>query len=707
MYKPYKGGSSVEIGYEGSEPITVHLPPVGYVFDHMDKQKLVYTGVMFKDKKPADRRWKREPLPQWYVKARTEEERIQKQNRDYKDSACVEYRQQQWFKRHNGCWIAVYNPKTKETENVYLTGLHWFYIQWWKCDFGYPCFRFIDLEVFYLLQYCIEDPDSFGLLFATNRRFGKTAILGAFLYEYVTRKSNSYAGLQDVVEKDASEMFMFSIIGPWNELPHFFRPLYDYNSTQKKDLHFRLPTPRGKKQIEINTNEKPLNSRINYRDSSPLAYDRKKLHRYGLEEPGKTIDVQQRWRKVKPTHKVGKKIIGKTFGPTTIEEGVGREYVEMWNDSDFHKRNENNQTRSGLYRHFIPAYKGYIFDHYGRSVIDDPEDGEELYELYAYEYEDEKDRIKIGAYNELFNERKELTDDRIAYNEIIRKYPFSIKEALRISIRECLFNDDLLQERLEYVGWTDNLTTRGNFEWVDGIRDSQVEFIPQSNGKWLIAIDDVKKQNNVQKKGELFYPLNDVEFASGIDPYDHRYTSTGKQSKAASYVLKKFDPYNEAESMKFVTEYINRPEGPDIVYEDMIKQCFFFGCSVLIESQKPGIIEYFEQRGYSPFIMWLPGQNTPGMSAPQTTETKQYWTEIIATYINNHCSKMNFERQIKDLLKFDIEKTQDYDATMATGYTLVAARNKMYEYKEKPKPSASASKGLEVIFKRHKLKTAV
>jgi hypothetical protein len=606
--------------------------------------------------------------------------------------------------------MAIYNPKTKKSEDVYLTGMHWMYINWWRCDFGYPCFRFIDLEIFYLLKYVEEDPDSAGLLLATNRRFGKTAILGLFLYDYVTRKSNSYAGLQSMTKDDAKEVFTLNVIHPWKELPHFFRPLYDYNSTQSADIFFRRPTPRGKSQIvSFDPTLKPLDSRINFRDSSPMAYDGKKLHRMAYEEPGKCSDIERRHDKVLPTLKVGRRIVGKIFGPTTIEEGVGREYVDMWHDSDFHKRNKNNRTKSELYRHFIPAYKGYTFDQYGRSVIDDPEEGEELYELYAYEYEGEKEKITVGAYNEIQNTRDDKRDDRVKYNEYIRKYPFNIKEALRVTIKECLFDDEKLQERLEYIEWNDNLTTRGDFVWVDGIRDSQVEFVPKKNGKWRIAIDEITRDNNIKQTGELFYPLGDMDYASGIDPYDHRYTSTGKKSKAASYVLKKHDPYNEGESMKFVTEYINRPDGgPNIVYEDMILQCVFFGCSILIENNKPGIIEYFERRGYSPFLMWLPGHNTPGIAAPQTVETKQYWTETIDNYVNNHWEKMFFERQIKDLLKLDIDDTREYDAAMATGYTLIASRNKRHEFKDKKQATSSAN-GLKVMFRRHKInyKTAV
>jgi hypothetical protein len=66
---------------------------------------------------------------------------------------------------------------------------------------------------------------------------------------------------------------------------------------------------------------------------------------------------------------------------------------------------------------------------------------------------------------------------------------------------------------------------------------------------------------------------------------------------------------------------------------------------------------------------------------------------------------MDFKRQIEDLLKFDIDDTREFDASMATGYTLIAARNKMHEFKEKKKPTTGAAKGLERVFRKHKIES--
>jgi hypothetical protein len=710
MFKPYKNGTFTDIDYEGSKgPIRVYIPPEGYVLDQFPKSdtygQMIRVPTLFVSEKPINQKWKRETYPDSWKKYRKEEKRIQQSDPAYSNPELDDFRYRQWSDRYNGVWIAVWDPYRRETEKIYLTGMHWLYLQWWRCDFGYPDFRYIDLEVFYLLQYAIEDPDSMGIILATLRRFGKTAILGLWNFEYISRTRNAYSGLQSTTKEDAKKVFTLSIVYPWKYLPDFFRPIYDYNSTQQSDLVFKTPTPKGKSQLLIDAEDsRSLHSYLSYRDAGIYSYDGYKLHRVGMEEPGKSPQIRQRHQVLIPTMKRGKAIIGKCFAPTTVEEGVGEEFVELWHESHFGDKDPEgtNRTKSGLYNHFIPAYNGYIFDQYGRSVVDDPPDDVEIYDPETGA------RIKRGAKTELRHERANLRDDREAYNAHIRKYPFTIREALRITSKECLFDEDKLNERIDVVSWSPNLFTRGNFMWLDGIRDSSVYFEEFSNGRWLLAIDptSMKRVNAVRKIGDRFQPLNDEEFATGLDPYEHKYTSSNKLSSAASYVLKKHDPYDESQSMKFVSEYINRPQGgPAFVYEDMIMQCVFFGCSVLVEDNKPGVIEYFERRGYGEFLMWLPGSRKPGMSAPNNSDTKQYWTEIIDSYIHSHYKKMIFIRQMEDLIKFDINDTQMFDASMATGYTLIAARNRVFEMKKKPE--VKDSKYVDKIFRKYKLKKQV
>jgi len=332
MFSPYETGSYVDIDYEGSKgPIRVYVPPEGYVLDQFPKSetrgKLVRTPTMFIGEAPKNQKWKREPYPENWKKLRTEEKRVQAMDPLYSNPGLDDFRYRQWFNRYNGVWIAVWDPHRKETEKIYLTGMHWMYLQWWKCDFGYPDFRYIDVDVFYLLQYAIEDPDSMGVVMATLRRFGKTAILGLWNLEYVSRTKNTYAGLQSTTDKDAKKVFTLSIIYPWKYLPDFFRPIYDYNSTQQADLAFKTPTPKGKSQLLIDAEDsKSLHSYITYRDAQTGAYDGYKIHRMGIEEPGKCFGKGTMVRMYDGSAKpieclvVGDKIMGDDSTPRKVLE---------------------------------------------------------------------------------------------------------------------------------------------------------------------------------------------------------------------------------------------------------------------------------------------------------------------------------------------------------------------------------------------------
>ena len=145
---------------------------------------------------------------------------------------------------------------------------------------------------------------------------------------------------------------------------------------------------------------------------------------------------------------------------------------------------------------------------------------------------------------------------------------------------------------------------------------------------------------------------------------------------AASLVLKRNNPmaggpFNRA----FVSLYFARPAFAAIMYEDMIKQCVFFGCGILFESNKPGVKRYFEERGYGAFLIHLPDYKEPGI--PSTPENKRTLAEQTEEYITNNIDKVYFDKLIKQWLDFRLEKTQKYDIAMAAGWTLVADMQKI------------------------------
>lgn len=120
----------------------------------------------------------------------------------------------------------------------------------------------------------------------------------------------------------------------------------------------------------------------------------------------------------------------------------------------------------------------------------------------------------------------------------------------------------------------------------------------------------------------------------------------------------------------------------EMVFEDMILQCFFFGCQILCESNKPGVINYFQRRGYAAFLIYIPGYTEPGI--PSTANNKREASLMVESYIEQQVNKMDFRALIYQLLKFDINKTEKYDLVMAMLWTEYADNYRYFEI-EQPK----------------------
>ena len=718
MYKEIPGGTTQKIGFD-DEFIEVWIPPVGYVVDRMPDPKtgkpsgkLVKSEILFEDLPKKEQKWKRTKLPKDWHKWLKEEKAIQKTEPDYVHPEAERFRAQEWRRRINGVWIALGNRSNKPSEYVYLTGLAYFYFNWWVVDF-IPLFRMVYLKVFYALQWSDDCPDSNGIVLSTLRRFGKTAMLLCWCYEYCTRVRHANGGLQAKNKLDARDKFLLNLIEPWKKLPEFFRPkYYDTTGQQKNALVLRRTMEKGENS-DLNFEEDPsLGGQMDYRETKSGAYDRAKLMRYCLEEPGKweEEDVYATLRKVIPATRDGSKIIGKVFAPTTIEEleEGGEKFIEIFEDSfpSQMRINENGRTKSGLIAVFISAMEAYVFDEFGRSVIDDPKDKV---------YNEEGELITYGAKTLLLRDRKAVEDDPQALIPLIRKYPFTWEDAKSVANTFCHFNAEKITKRLNFLnGLEKPLWVRGNFEWIDKV-DGDVEFVRDDyTGRWQIhwlpdetggdhegnkkVLNRVGKGWDDAKDKEVFFPMNDRKFAFGTDPIRNTKTDDPRASKAAAYIFRKFDPEVDLgkspadwESYKFVAQYLYRPPDFEIYGEDMIKACRFWGCSILPEENVSNLRQYMENRGYGPFILFrrdfddsVLAVAKDGINGDKGVDSN---VEVIDTYVrleqsyyNRHMDKIVFKELLEQSLKFRIAKHGMQDAVVAAGYTLIANEKRMNEF---------------------------
>jgi hypothetical protein len=255
-----------------------------------------------------------------------------------------------------------------------------------------------------------------------------------------------------------------------------------------------------------------------------------------------------------------------------------------------------------------------------------------------------------------------------------------------------------LNERLDRLSWKDNITTRGNFVWQGGERDTKVVWEPAQNGRWEVVklFEKEEESNKVAKKGDLYYP-NNPGYVMGVDPVDHNQTTDGRRSNGAGIVLQKYNAAREDDmyNYSFVCKYIHRPESVQIFYEDMLKTAVYYGCNLLFENQKVGLMHYFNDRGYGNMLMWLPERNQPGVAA--SPKTHQHIAELTETYVNDYCDKIFFKDVIQELLEFDISNTTAFDGAMALGYALIADQAKVQ------KQDLSVVRDVTDYFKAYKI----
>ena len=140
----------------------------------------------------------------------------------------------------------------------------------------------------------------------------------------------------------------------------------------------------------------------------------------------------------------------------------------------------------------------------------------------------------------------------------------------------------------------------------------------------------------------------------------------------------------------FVCEYIHRPPKAEIFFEDMLMQCVFYGCPILVENNKIGLIQYFKRRGYEKYLMARPESTHTKFSKRQTEvgipatgvavanaivdSIQAYVYDYVGVNSEGAIGRVFFYNLLKDWLEFDVNNRTKYDASMASGFTLLASQ---------------------------------
>ena len=546
---------------------------------------------------------------------------------------------------------------------------------------------------------CEVDPRCIGQLYTKCRRSGYTNVCSSVLVDEATQVKDKLLGIQSKTGKDSQEnIFMKKVVSIFKSYPFFFKPIQDGTTNPRMELAFREPSKRITKNNKTTQKGEALNTVVNWKNTTNNAYDGEKLHLLYLDEAGKwekPTDIRDAWRIQRTCLIVGRKVVGKAMVGSTVNpmDKGGKEYKDLWRDSDPEERNANGRTRSGLYRLFIPAFESLegFFDKFGNPVINDPSkvieglDGED---------------IIFGAKTYLKNERESLKNDPSELNEVTRQFPFTTDEAFRDSIDGSLFNIGKIYEQIQYNDdLFPNPVVRGNFVWKDGVQDTQVVFKPDPKGRFKIAWMPPENLRNLKKeeRGKRIAPNAELG-VGGVDSYDLDATVDGRGSKGALHLYNKF--HMEHPSNMFVVEYASRPPLAKIFYEDCLMAAVFYGYPLLIENNKYGIARYFESRGYDGYLMSRPSHlraanskvNVKTKGIPSNSQDViQAHAHAIESYIHDHIGmhrdtgeygKMYFNNTLEDWIGFKINDRTKFDLTISSGLALLGAQKSKLKKKE-------------------------
>ena len=611
---------------------------------------------------------------------------------DFKEQ-WYDYIEKEFERREQGFW---FNNKGNST---YITGTHYMYLQWSKIDVGPPDFRESNRLFYIFWEACKADYRCFGMDYLKNRRSGFSFMSSGEIVNLATISTDSRYGILSKSGPDAKKMFTDKVVPISVNYPFFFKPIQDGMDRPKTELAYRIPASKlTRRKLDANENPedlKGLDTTIDWKNTGDNSYDGEKLKLLVHDESGKwerPNNILNNWRVTKTCLRLGSRIIGKCMMGSTsnaLDKG-GDNFKKLYYASDVTKRNSNGQTASGLYSLFIPMewnYEGYI-DSYGLPVFDTPE--EPVEDPYGIP-------IKQGVIEFWNNEVAGLKDDQDGLNEFYRQFPRTEQHAFRDEAKESLFNLTKIYQQIDHNESMEasSLVTKGNFQWENGIKDTRVVFMPNSNGRFHISwIPPVALQNRLVVKNGVKYPGNDHLGAFGCDSYDISGTVDSRGSNGALHGLTKFS-MEEAPANHFFLEYIARPQTAEIFFEDVLMACVFYGMPILAENNKPRLLYHFKNRGYRGYSMNRPDKNYNKLSVTEreiggipnsSQDIMQAHAAAIETYIeelvgilgDDEVGDVYFQRTLEDWARFNINNRTKHDASISSGLAIMACNRNRY-----------------------------
>ena len=583
-----------------------------------------------------------------------------------------------------------------EGEVTYITGLHYFYLNYWILENGdYPDYREVDRKYFYFQEYCEKLPQCYGIIRIKKRREGATSQATCYLVWKAITQKKSFCGIISKTGKDASDAFVYMVMNGYRNLPVFLKPRVEEDDT-KTEIVFRKKKDKRKVKVrekgQMYDDDIGLESKINWKNTALNSYDSGRVTALLMDEAGKwpkEVPVNKYWPIVKKTMSKGAIKVGFCLMPSTANDAKsGGEPFKLIFETSNHF--DDPYTSNGLYRYFCPAYDGYegFIDRYGKSIINTPTEEQQDFILEKYGF-----KIELGAREYLLNQRKKITD-KDALSEEIRMNPFSEEEAFMIDSKKCYFNADKIYNQIDFLKEQRTMLRRVRLFWKD---DKNVDWADDPNGDWQVYKFPVKGEENtrIERDGSIT-PGNTQKYVSGIDPFKSSVIS-GKGSMGTCYVFERLDINDPNNTGMPIAEYVGRPRLKSMFHDEMLKAATYWGYKACYENDVgDDFVDYFSNKGFRGYLMKTPEsaidknrrmkvQKFGVTSGDAFAMARQLDTCI--SYIESHCDKIVFMDLLEELLQYDHEHRTIYDRSVAFMISLLSGVS--LESKKQDKVSSS------------------
>lgn len=591
----------------------------------------------------------------------------------------------------NGCWVLI------NGEAVYLNNYMYFFLQWYMLEDGdYPQFRDSALYYYRFIEICDKAKLCTGHTLLKARRLGATSMTLSALQLLLLTTRNSNYGIVSNKGDSAKKAFARAVKSMTN-LPPFLRPTQEGTTAPKQILSLKEQAQRITKDKNKGSAQGGLNNELSWQNTDLNSYDSYALRGLLLDEGGKypkDCPIDKYLPVVLKCLKKGAKVVGKAMIPTTVNppHAGGLEYREVWDNSDQTKADYLGQTKTSLYRIFIPAYIGFdgYITKYGQSVWGDPtpEEVKLLSEI------DGCPDPTIGAKQYLENVRKEKENNIEDLQEEIRMNPFSADEVFESANERCIFNLTNLNTREQEL--IDELVDKGlsvkNGElgrrgWFRKRGNNVVFEDDPIKGLWYINyLLPSERANQYRFVGLEREPTNESFGAGGLDGYVSGQATVDVGSDGALIIRsRKSDSLPDEYSGVPVAMLIGRLEDIDEFYEQVYNGLIYYGVKMLAERAPLYFEEYAKKNKLLRYLYGTTrsdGSKVYGIPAQQNKNTIDSHARVQTMSSLDDHYKIPFIRLVRDRKFFSTKNRTDFDACMADGYALMALEHPIKEIKK-------------------------